>query len=97
VIAIVQYIRTIFEQAEKTIAIKEAGGIQECCAEAVRGFQTIHDIHNRFMQHAYSEHWSRRWINEDYLNRLWTLQEILLSHTVQFTACSSGTSFLFRF
>ena len=82
VIDVVGAIPTIFRHAKRTIAIREPDGIYDCCVQAVHGFNDFHDFNDKLNDHARSHY---QYIHkESYLQRLWTLQECLLSHTIEF-------------
>jgi hypothetical protein len=82
VLAIVQSIPTLFRMAGRTIAVRECDGLYDCCMKAVEGFQDYSEFSHKLNKHS-GEH-NDYVYNESYLQRLWTLQECLLSHTVQF-------------
>lgn len=82
VLAIVDVIPTIFKHASKTIAVRECDGLYNCCIEAVEGFEDYNDFLNKLYDHVDSHY--EYLCTESYLQRLWTLQECLLSHTIDF-------------
>ena len=82
VIATVQAIPAIFRDAVKTIAVREGDGLYDCCLDAVRGFTEYKEFLRKLAGHT-SDHWGDVY-RESYLQRLWTLQECFLSHTIQF-------------
>ncbi|KAH9207016.1 hypothetical protein DL95DRAFT_484322 [Leptodontidium sp. 2 PMI_412] len=82
VIATVQSIPAIFRDAQKTIAVREEDGIYDCCEKAVRGFADYEELVRKLIMHI-DEHDGDDY-RESYLQRLWTLQEVLLSRTIQF-------------
>ncbi|KAF2271150.1 hypothetical protein CC78DRAFT_573527 [Lojkania enalia] len=88
VIATVQNIPAIFRDAGKTIAVRENDGFYACCADAIRDARSIEEFRNQMFEHCeiHKDHVQE----ETYLKRLWTLQEILLSDTVQFVAIRGG-------
>jgi hypothetical protein len=88
--AIVDAIPTIFRMARKTIAVRECDGLYNCCMEAVEGFEDHRDFTQRLHDHA-STHCGYV-CAESYLQRLWTLQECLLSHTIEFVVGRNSTS-----
>jgi hypothetical protein len=90
VISTVQSIPAIFRDALKTIAVREADGFYACCAAAVQNFASYQELHNRLGQHI-NAHYDHIY-EEAYLQRLWTLQECLLSHTIQFVTRGQGVS-----
>lgn len=89
VIAIVKHIPNIFKNARKTIAVREGDGFFKCCAEALGNFDDRAQLTNVLGRHMEADHEIAPVI-EHYLNRFWTLQELLLSHTVEFTTCIDG-------
>jgi hypothetical protein len=95
VIATAQIIPTIFRDAIRTIAIREGGGIYQCCAHAVRGFADWKAFQQKIFNHS-EEHLYHA-LDESYLQRLWTLQECLLSHTIEFVIDTPGTYSLLAF
>ncbi|KAF7548040.1 hypothetical protein G7Z17_g7312 [Cylindrodendrum hubeiense] len=89
VIATVQVIPDIFRDAARTIAIRESDGFYHCCEEAVRDSQGWGDFNDRLAIH--NEEHVDHLREESYLRRLWTLQECLLSHTIQFAVAPINT------
>ena len=85
VVAIVKHIPKIFMEAERTIAVRGGDGLFDCCAKAIRASHSADDIRAAMYAHVDS-HWSSV-LDEMYLKRLWTLEEVLVSHTIQFTTC----------
>jgi hypothetical protein len=88
VIATVQVMPAIFRDAVATIAVREDDGIYVCCARAVADFKDWHDLSEKLLRHSdcHSDHV----IDESYLQRLWTMQECLLSHTIHFVVSNNG-------
>ncbi|KAI4642646.1 uncharacterized protein J4E78_010119 [Alternaria triticimaculans] len=82
VLEIVDVIPEIFRLAKKTIAVKECDGLYDCCIQAVAGFQGWEEFTTRLFEH--SHYHVDHLCAESYLQRLWTLQECLLSHTIEF-------------
>jgi hypothetical protein len=76
--------------ARKTIAVRECDGLYNCCMEAVEGFEDHSDFTQRLHDHA-STHCGYV-CAESYLQRLWTLPECLLSHTIEFVVGRNSTS-----
>lgn len=89
VISTVQAIPDIFKDAEKTIAITEGDGFEPCCATAVHGFKKWEEFDDRLKPHFVESHGMRS-RSDSYLRRLWTLQEVILSHTIHFVAMPQG-------
>lgn len=90
VVATVQVIPDIFRDAARTIAVRECDGFYACCEEAVRGYADWQDFNDRVGRHS-GKH-IRHVRAESYLRRLWTLQECLLSHTIQFVVAPPSKS-----
>jgi hypothetical protein len=88
VLAIVQSIPTIFEMVKRTIAVRECDGLYDCCMRAVEGFQDYAEFSEKLIAHGNAH--SDFVCDESYLQRLWTLQECLLSHTIQFVISQSS-------
>ena len=88
VIDTVQSIPAIFGDADRTIAIREGDGLYLCCHAATEGFITWEDFNEILSNHI--EHHIDHVFDESYLLRLWTLQECLLSHTIQFVTVNEG-------
>jgi hypothetical protein len=84
----VQSIPAIFGDADRTIAIREGDGLYQCCHAATEGFITWEDFNEILSNHI--EHHIDHVFDESYLLRLWTLQECLLSHTIQFVTVNEG-------
>ena len=89
---IVDKIPTIFRMAKKTIAVRECDGLYDCCIAAVNGFESVTEFVKKF--HAHDDEHFDYICAESYLQRLWTLQECLLSHTIEFVV---GTNSMSRF
>lgn len=87
-IAVTQHIPTIFHCARKTLAVRESWGFHYCCPEAtndIKGFflgdiTSCQRLVNHYTNHPM--HFPR--VDEGFLSRLWPLQEIILSDTIQF-------------
>ena len=60
----------------------------DCCMKAVEGFQDYQDFTVKLNQHN-DKHYDYVCV-ESYLQRLWTLQECLLSHTIQFVVVNNS-------
>jgi len=87
---IVDAIPDIFRMAKKTIAVRECDGLYDCCIAAVAGFETFDEFSRRFTAHN-RDH-KDYLCAESYLQRLWTLQECLLSHTIEFVVGNDSKS-----
>ena len=87
-IGAVASIPSIFRNASRTICVRESDGIYECCANAVRNFTDWDEFNNKLHEHNKEHMFDIR--HESHLRRLWTLQECLLSRTIEFVV--SGDS-----
>jgi hypothetical protein len=88
VITTVQTIPSIFRDTIKTIAVREGDGLYDCCTKATENFTRWEDFNDKLTSHM-GHHYTHMY-DESYLQRLWTLQECLLSHTIQFVVNSAG-------
>lgn len=93
--AIVDAIPVIFRSARKTIAVRECDGLYECCMDAVGDFDDHGEFHRRLYEHSRTH--GEVLCVESYLQRLWTLQECLLSHTIEFYVASGSKGTLLQF
>lgn len=92
-VGIVRAIPDIYRKAKKTIVVREDGGFRPCCSDVLK------DVHmdntglvnsadgDRLFEHGIRHHKS---FSEKWLERLWPLQELLLSARVQFYLCSAS-------
>lgn len=89
-IAVINHIPAIYSGALKTIVVREGGGIQRCCAEAIGEFDRWQsDGAQKFVDHASHKHWDEPMV-EAWFDRLWPLQETILSDSLVFTVCDRG-------
>lgn len=88
VIGVAQDIPAIFRNAAKTIAVREGDGLYECCARLVTAEDTWEEVQQKLTKHG-EDHFGQVYA-ESYLQRLWTLQECILSHTIEFVSCRTG-------
>ena len=85
---VVNSIPAIYRGAEKTIIIREDGGIQSCCAKAIGYFKSWGmEGMDKFATHLRETHVGG--IVETWTERLWPLQEMILSDNLLFTTCMS--------
>lgn len=89
VIATVQAIPAIFRDAKKTLAVRECDGLYACCSRAATGSLGLDELLQAIALHVVEKH-DGCLVEEAYLQRLWTLQECLLSHTIEFVSVSKG-------
>ena len=88
-LGVVGSIPLIYREAQKTIVIRENGGIQTCCASAIGFFDTWGKTGmDRFAAHLREEHIDG--IVESWFERLWPLQEMVLSDSLLFTTCGNN-------
>lgn len=88
-ISITQHIPTIFRRAQRTLVIRGAAGLRDCCVKAydllpggeVYDYETVRMHHNRMHDNLY--------FDERVLTRLWPLQEIILSDCIEFVRCEN--------
>ena len=89
-IAVTQHIPTIFRCAQRTVVIRSGFVIRDCCVHAMGDLSswvaTKSPCRERLLAHVDRSH-NRRRIEEANLSRLWVLQEIILSDTIQFVRC----------
>lgn len=102
-IAVVGHIPAIYRSALKTIAVREEGGLAPCCKDLFEAFLRIGDDKSWYPQGdetgklkaeglATEEHIETchsAYFREEWMERLWTLQEMELSNTIQFTVCEA--------
>ena len=94
VVSVVGAIPWIFRNAVQTLAIREDDGIYSCCKKVL---ERVHDWKSHcsaFADHSF-EHIDDM-CEESYLQRLWTFQECLLSHSIRFVVCHRGRCLLTR-
>ena len=88
VISVVGAIPWIFRDAVQTLAIREEDGIYPCCEKELEGIQDRNGLYSALADH-YINHVDDI-CDESYLQRLWTFQECLLSHSIRFVVCHRG-------
>lgn len=88
-IAIVKHIPAIYRSAQKTIVIRDGDGFHRCCIEAVNDFKSWRlDGKDKLAAHLHEDYKAHpNGCLESWLDRLWPLQEVLLSDRLQFTCC----------
>ena len=94
VISVVGAIPWIFRNAVQTLAIREDDGIYSCCEKVLEGIQDWDGHCSALAKHSF-EHIDDM-CEESYLQRLWTFQECLLSHSIRFVVCHRGRCLLAR-
>ncbi|CVL06507.1 hypothetical protein FPRO04_04478 [Fusarium proliferatum] len=91
-IKVTSIIPQIFEHAQKTIVIRDGSGYISCCARAFGSLSTWDDYNagvRRWCKHWTDEH-NYHLLKEGILERLWPLQESILSNRIQFVTCEEG-------
>jgi hypothetical protein len=85
-VAVTQHIPTIFFRAVRTLVIRDSFGLRECYATALGDISPTVDWTSKLIVHEVFAHkgWNLR---EGILDRLWPLQEICLSDSLQFVRC----------
>jgi hypothetical protein len=86
-IAITQHIPAIFRSAQRTVVIRGGAGLRDCCVKAYEllpggecfDYSTARIHHRTIHKNIHFE--------ENVLSRLWPLQEIMLSDSIQFVRC----------
>jgi hypothetical protein len=82
----------IYKRAQKTIVIRDGSGFRTCCVDAIGQLRTWADFDNGMQQwnaHWRSDHRGQR-LYEGILERLWPLQESVLSNHIQFISCEES-------
>ena len=94
VISVVGAIPWIFRNAVQTLAVREDDAIYSCCEKALDGIQDWDSCIKALAAHHISHIGDM--CDESYLQRLWTFQECLLSHSIRFVVCRRGKRLLAR-
>jgi hypothetical protein len=84
---------SIYRKVQKTIVVRDGSGFHSCCAKVVGELSTWAEYREgiqRWYDHWRSGHWYGGFC-EGILERLWPLQEIILSRKVQFVSCDEST------
>ncbi|PNP73352.1 hypothetical protein FNYG_13309 [Fusarium nygamai] len=81
---VISHIPRIFAGATKVIAIREGDGLKPCCMTLL-GDLGMNEFHTVF-KHIHSDHLCEN-LTESFLERLWTLQELVLCRSIEFTSC----------
>jgi hypothetical protein len=91
---IIRHIPFIYRNAQRTIVVRENGGLESCCADAVAGCSWVGDnaaaSEQRLADHVIEAHDLVEMV-EVWFTRLWPLQEMILSDNLQFTICGKET------
>lgn len=97
-VAVTQHIPLIFRLAKKTLVVKDSTAIRRCC-DAVTpilidyifsrrtSLASAHRVMSAVLDHYRQNRTHLPWVSDGVLNRLWPLQEILLSDKIEFTWC----------
>jgi hypothetical protein len=84
--AIVKLIPTIFRRATKTLVVKDGNGIKRCCTVCLPPGGAIWV--QKLIDHIVSNH-DNEFLSEGVCERLWLLEEIILSDNLQFVTCKA--------
>jgi hypothetical protein len=84
--AIVKLIPTIFRRAAKTLVVKDGNGIKSCCTVCLDTGRAIWE--QKLLDHIVSNH-CMEVLSEGVCERLWLLEEIVLSDNLQFVTCKA--------
>lgn len=95
-IAVVDQIPDIFRRSFKTIVIKDGDGFTACCRDAIGICGADNSWRQRLYNHLRDKHIATL-ISDSWLERLWPLQEAMLSNTLHFTNCEDRDVRVFRF
>jgi hypothetical protein len=91
-IAVTQHIPAIFRRAQRTVVIRNGTALGPCCLDGIGGVIGLDNKDIRTGWRAQlSEHHANSHEGDDFkegvLSRLWVLQEVMLSDTLQFVQC----------
>jgi Heterokaryon incompatibility protein (HET) len=97
-VAVTQHIPTIFRCAQKTIVVRNSAGLRPCCSQAVGDIKTENDLSRGqydLVEHLLEVHLQDDGgkIQEALVERLWLLQEVILSDTIQFVQCGEALDY----
>jgi len=93
-IAVTRHIPSIFGCAQRTIMVRNSGGLQPCCLAAVAEREGAQGVRSLLGKHLGDVHHLSQGmkLKEAVFERVWPLQEIMMSKCVQFVACESVTN-----
>ena len=95
-IAVVDHIPDIFRRAAKTLVIRDGDGLMSCCRNTIGTFDLDQRWHQTLYDHLRSKHLAEL-LSDSWLERLWPLQEAILSNNLQFASCADRDISTFRF
>lgn len=87
-VAVTQHIPTIFRCAQRTLLLRDGMGLASCCADAMGELDEHVGQEKPLLDHFMDDHAGVNF-KEGALTRLWLLQEVLLSDTIQFERCDT--------
>lgn len=85
-VAVTQHIPTIFRKAARTILVRDGSGMRQCCADTLGQILEWEEFQERLKEHMLEFHRNDN-LREGVLSRLWVLEEIAVSNTIQFVTC----------
>lgn len=96
-IAVTADIPAIFRHAERTILVRGSGGFRDCCIKSIPippqpSTKWINETFAKLLETHYREVHDGEDFNDGVLLRLWPLQEIILSDTIQIVRCNDAES-----
>ena len=83
-VAVTQHIPQIFRSATRTIVVRESKSFRPCCGEAIAGHAPWSNSCLVTLRKHHETHHNGLNFRDGVLSRLWPLQEVLLSDTLQF-------------
>jgi Heterokaryon incompatibility protein (HET) len=89
-LAVVDHIPLLYKMSQRTIVVKEQGGFENCCLGYVPDYQNEIESSVFLAQQGRIRHWKEshpNGIKEIWFDRIWPLQEVMLSNKLQFTVC----------
>ncbi|KAH8777589.1 hypothetical protein F5883DRAFT_696232 [Diaporthe sp. PMI_573] len=95
-VGVVKHIRDIYRNATKTIIVREAGGFNSCCAAIIAEYRSVKEDRLHYLRdpaeildpiqdHMNTHHPTG--LREIWFERVWPLQELQLSDSIQFAVC----------
>lgn len=95
-VAVTQHIPLIFRHAKRTIVVRNSAGLRYCCVQAIGTIDQENDLPRGqldLQEHLLGDHLNDDGgiVQEALVERLWLLQEVSLSTTIQFVYCENVT------
>ncbi|KAL5625661.1 hypothetical protein FOBRF1_000004 [Fusarium oxysporum] len=98
-VGVVKHIRDIYRKATKTIILREAGGFNACCATIINEYLSFKEDPLHYLRdvaeildpiECHMNTYHPTGLMEKWLERVWPLQELQLSDSIQFAVCQDG-------